>query len=260
MAGPRATVHVLAGLPVIGLLLGTAIGARPIDFLFGSALGVGCVVGAVVLDAWALRGRVGSRGARRALADVAVPQSLEPRGSAGAAVAVGGVVGLLAGFVGGWVLGFAVGSAATFVLLRRDARSGGSRTPGGSVGRQLPAALDLLAACLAAGAAPAPALAAVGEAFDGEVRDMLSAVARLAMLGAPVENRLGKLPERPALGADRTCCDSCASLRCGIDRRPRASCRRSTAGTSHRCTGCGRARRALRSCYRSVRAFCRPSC
>jgi tight adherence protein B len=51
MAGPRATVHVLAGLPVIGLLLGTAIGARPINFLFGSALGVGCVVGAVVLDA-----------------------------------------------------------------------------------------------------------------------------------------------------------------------------------------------------------------
>ena len=51
MAGPRATVQVLAGLPVIGLLLGTAIGARPIDLLFGSAPGVGCVFGAVVLDA-----------------------------------------------------------------------------------------------------------------------------------------------------------------------------------------------------------------
>jgi tight adherence protein B len=51
MAGPRATVHVLAGLPVIGLLLGTAIGARPIDFLFGSVPGVGCVLGAVVFDA-----------------------------------------------------------------------------------------------------------------------------------------------------------------------------------------------------------------
>ena len=59
MAGPRATVHVLAGLPVIGLLLGTAIGARPIDFLFGSMAGGGCLVGAVVLDvlgvAWARR-------------------------------------------------------------------------------------------------------------------------------------------------------------------------------------------------------------
>lgn len=50
MAGPRATLHVLAGLPVIGLLLGTAIGARPIDFLFGSTVGVGCLLGAVVLD------------------------------------------------------------------------------------------------------------------------------------------------------------------------------------------------------------------
>jgi len=103
------------------------------------------------------------------------------------AVSLGAVVGLVSGFVGGWVFGSAVGSAAMFVLLRRDARSGRSRTSGGSVGRQLPAALDLLAACLAAGAAPAPALAAVGEAFDGEVGDMLSAVARLAMLGAPVE-------------------------------------------------------------------------
>jgi pilus assembly protein TadC len=52
----------------------------------------------------------------------------------------------------------------------------------------LPAALDLLAACLAAGAAPAQAFAAVGEAFDGEVGIVLSAVARLVMLGAPVEN------------------------------------------------------------------------
>jgi tight adherence protein B len=59
MAGPRATVQVLAVLPMIGLLLGTAIGARPIYFLFGSAPGIGCLLGAVVLDAlgvaWARR-------------------------------------------------------------------------------------------------------------------------------------------------------------------------------------------------------------
>jgi len=90
--------------------------------------------------------------------------------------------------VGGLVFGCAVGSAATFVLLRRGARSERSRSPGGSVGRQLPVALDLLAACLAAGAAPVQAFAAVGEAFDGEVGIVLSAVARLVMLGAPVEN------------------------------------------------------------------------
>jgi pilus assembly protein TadC len=51
----------------------------------------------------------------------------------------------------------------------------------------VPAALDLLAACLSAGAAPEQALAAVGLAFDGEVGRVLSAVARVAMLGAPVE-------------------------------------------------------------------------
>ncbi len=114
-------------------------------------------------------------------------RTADSRGQPGSAVAAGAVVGLLAGFVGGWVFGFAVGPAATFVVLRRGVRQGHSRASGGSVARQLPAALDLLAACLAAGAAPAQALAAVGEAFDGEVGSMLSLVARLAMLGAPVE-------------------------------------------------------------------------
>jgi pilus assembly protein TadC len=51
----------------------------------------------------------------------------------------------------------------------------------------VPAALDLLAACLSAGAAPEQALAAVGIAFDGEVGQVLSAVARVALLGGPVE-------------------------------------------------------------------------
>ncbi|HEY5456452.1 MAG TPA: type II secretion system F family protein [Acidothermaceae bacterium] len=117
------------------------------------------------------------------------PTTTDGIGGAGrrAAVSIGAVVGLLAGFVGGLVFGCAVGSAATFVVLRRGARQGRTRAPAGSVGRQLPGALDLLAACLAAGAALAPALAAVGEAFDGEVGDMLSAVARLSVLGAPVE-------------------------------------------------------------------------
>jgi pilus assembly protein TadC len=114
-----------------------------------------------------------------------VPRDAEPR-RPGRVVALGAVVGVLAALVGGLVFGCAAGSAATFVLLRRGG-DGRSRAPAGSVGRQLPAALDLLAACLAAGAAPAQALAAVGEAFDGEVGIVLSAVARLVMLGAPVE-------------------------------------------------------------------------
>jgi tight adherence protein B len=59
LAGPRATAHLLAGLPIIGLLLGTAIGAHPIGFLLGSGPGLGCLLVAVALDgaglAWARR-------------------------------------------------------------------------------------------------------------------------------------------------------------------------------------------------------------
>jgi pilus assembly protein TadC len=116
-----------------------------------------------------------------------VVDSAGPRRPAGAVVALGAVVGLLAGIVGGLVFGCAVGSAAAFVFLRVRGHRQHPRAQAASVGRQLPAALDLLAACLAAGATPSHALAAVGEAFDGEVCTKLSAVARLSMLGAPIE-------------------------------------------------------------------------
>lgn len=121
-------------------------------------------------------------------------EGAEPARPAGVVAALGGFVGVSAGFVGvlaglvgGVVFGCAVGSAVAFALLRVGGRPGRLRAPAGSVARQLPAALDLLAACLAAGAAPPHALGAVGEAFDGDVGNVLSAVARLAMLGAPVE-------------------------------------------------------------------------
>jgi pilus assembly protein TadC len=70
----------------------------------------------------------------------------------------------------------------------------GDRSPGGrgsarqaSVAGQIPAALDLLAACLSAGAAPTQAMAAVGRCFDGEVGGVLSSVASLSALGASPE-------------------------------------------------------------------------
>jgi Flp pilus assembly protein TadB len=121
------------------------------------------------------------------------------------AAALGLLLGVAVGVSGGVVVGCACGSAAAFGFLRlrevwlRPSFSSGSsdianvavvrrlRRPTESVTRQIPAALDLVAACLSAGAAPAPAMAAVGAAFDGEVGDVLGAVARLAMLGAPIE-------------------------------------------------------------------------
>ncbi|SDH23527.1 tight adherence protein B [Lentzea fradiae] len=50
MAGPRASAAVLAGLPVLGLLLGELSGARPLHVLTGTAAGQGLLVlGAVFL-------------------------------------------------------------------------------------------------------------------------------------------------------------------------------------------------------------------
>jgi tight adherence protein B len=39
LAGARATATVLAGLPVLGVLLGEAMGARPVAVLLGGGLG-----------------------------------------------------------------------------------------------------------------------------------------------------------------------------------------------------------------------------
>jgi len=39
MAGARATATILAGLPVLGVLLGQLIGARPLSFLLGGHAG-----------------------------------------------------------------------------------------------------------------------------------------------------------------------------------------------------------------------------
>jgi len=51
VAGARASAALLAGLPVLGLLLGAAMGAHPLDFLTGSGAGrLVCCLG-VLLDA-----------------------------------------------------------------------------------------------------------------------------------------------------------------------------------------------------------------
>ena len=52
----------------------------------------------------------------------------------------------------------------------------------------VPAALDVLAACLSSGAAVEHALLAVAAAFDGEPGRLLHGAARLLALGAPVES------------------------------------------------------------------------
>jgi tight adherence protein B len=55
LAGPRATARLLAGLPLLGLAMGVALGARPLGFLLGSLPGAMCLglgVGLDVLGLW----------------------------------------------------------------------------------------------------------------------------------------------------------------------------------------------------------------
>ncbi|MEV5277686.1 type II secretion system F family protein [Streptomyces sp. NPDC051994] len=59
LAGPRTTVLLLALLPALGLLLGTAMGAGPLRVLLHSPAGFGCLLVAAVLETagvcWAAR-------------------------------------------------------------------------------------------------------------------------------------------------------------------------------------------------------------
>ncbi|GAA1927353.1 type II secretion system F family protein [Streptomyces sodiiphilus] len=52
LAGPATTALVLAALPLTGLLLGSAMGVRPLEVLLHSAAGLGCLVTGVLLE-WA---------------------------------------------------------------------------------------------------------------------------------------------------------------------------------------------------------------
>ncbi|MGW1786200.1 type II secretion system F family protein [Streptomyces sp. NPDC002143] len=59
LAGPRTTVVMLAGLPVLGLLLGVGLGADPLHVLLHTGAGLGCLLVGGVLEGvgtwWALR-------------------------------------------------------------------------------------------------------------------------------------------------------------------------------------------------------------
>ena len=54
LAGPRATARLLACLPALGLLMAAGLGMSPLDFLFGSPAGLGCLASGLTLDACGL--------------------------------------------------------------------------------------------------------------------------------------------------------------------------------------------------------------
>lgn len=59
LAGARSTAVLLAGLPVLGLLLGTALGADPLHVVLHTGAGLGCLLVGGVLEGvglwWVLR-------------------------------------------------------------------------------------------------------------------------------------------------------------------------------------------------------------
>lgn len=50
LAGPRTTIAVLAALPAAGLLLGAALGARPVGVLLHTPAGLGCLAAGAALE------------------------------------------------------------------------------------------------------------------------------------------------------------------------------------------------------------------
>ncbi|MET8142005.1 type II secretion system F family protein [Sphaerisporangium sp. NPDC005288] len=50
LAGPRSTARLLAGLPLLGILLAAGLGLRPLDFLLGGPAGVACLGAGGLLD------------------------------------------------------------------------------------------------------------------------------------------------------------------------------------------------------------------
>lgn len=155
-------------------------------------------------DVRRLRGVLGVPRPARAVASAARRQRYAERArkqapviaaGLGAAVLVGGVLGALAGVV--------TALAARVWLARRQSAVEGSAAEAGLDPAELPLCADLMAACLAAGAAPGEAAGAVGRCLDGPLgAALIRAHAELRLGGEPAEcwDRFGRLPETRAMG------------------------------------------------------------
>jgi Flp pilus assembly protein TadB len=117
---------------------------------------------------------------------------------AAAAASAGGATWLL---VGG-SLGIAAGAVVAVVAGRAVARMEppAARRHREALEAGLPQAVDLLAACLAAGRAPGPAVAEVADALDGPLADLLAGVAVRLRLGADPVTVWRELAGHPQLG------------------------------------------------------------
>jgi tight adherence protein B len=199
LAGPRASGRLVACLPLVAAGLGACVGASPLRVLFGTGTGLACLFAGMLCElaglAWmnrladrvehrydgsdAVRGdlpatppdsrpgrRVVAVGATMVVATVMVMVMVVTAGGGG-----GGGAGRLVAVM----LGLCVGGAALVALAW--ARSDPARTHHARLVADVPLALDLVAACLTAGATPALAHRAVGDAVGGPLGAELASVA-----------------------------------------------------------------------------------
>ncbi|MEU8585015.1 type II secretion system F family protein [Streptomyces abikoensis] len=121
------------------------------------------------------------------------------RGLDGRAAVAVGIAGLVLVWLVAGVTGCVAGAAAAWGVWRwrRKAEGAEGEVRAEEVGRQLPLAADLLAACLAAGAGPREAAEAVGGSLGGPVGARLAQAAAEVRLGGDpgtAWGRLGSLP------------------------------------------------------------------
>ncbi|WP_328425218.1 type II secretion system F family protein [Streptomyces sp. NBC_00443] len=176
---------------------------------------VGTALGAVLVVGWTLWWLLAARNERRArrrLAELMTTVDLassrrrfDVRRGARRGLPMAAVVAAGWAVVGG-VAGLALGLIAAGGLWawrrRQEAVRPAEAPDSGEVAGQLPLAADLLAACIAAGAAPVIAAQAVGEALGGPVGDRLArGAAEVRLGGEPGEawQRLASLPRAGAL-------------------------------------------------------------
>lgn len=103
---------------------------------------------------------------------------------------VGGPAGPAAAMVAAWATWRALGRVEPAAVVRRRER----------LERELPTAVDLLCACLGAGAAPDVALRTVGRAVGGPVQEELDAVAHRLDLGSDPVTVWAEVGEHAVLG------------------------------------------------------------
>ncbi|MER6569132.1 type II secretion system F family protein [Streptomyces sp. NPDC001093] len=175
---------------------------------------LGAAGGAVLVLGWAVRRLELVRRRRRArrrvteLLGLEVPVPRRRFASAGVArrwlPLAGAMCGawVLVGGVTGAVLGLGAGVVLWWWRSREAAAGRAEPVDTAAATRQLPLAADLLAACVAAGAAPVIAAQAVGEALDGPVGEALArGAAEVRLGGEPAQawRRLAELPGAAAL-------------------------------------------------------------